>query len=289
MKNKRIVITGSTSGIGYITSYELAKSGANLVLVARNKTKLDAQKTELQQLNSTIEIDTIVADLSIQSEVFKAGAQIKAKFPVIDVLINNAGVINQQFQLTADGVESTFALNHIAYFILTDLLLDNLKAAPKARIINTASEASRAGKAELDKVNSSEWFTPIKAYGTSKMANIIFTIDLAKRLNGTNISVNCMHPGAVRTGFAMEMNGFMANLFKFFRPVMRSPEKGAETVIWLAKAAEVENISGKYFKDKKQIKAIATVYNPLIAKQLTDISLDLINREYKNKLTLFKN
>jgi len=275
MKNKICIITGATSGMGLATATSLAGMGAILGLVCRDKTKGEAIVKSIIDKTKNNKIELFVADLSSLAEIRKLAIEIKAKFPVIDVLVNNAGAINQERIETVDGFELSFAVNHLAYFLLTNLILENLKAAPKARIVSTASEASRMGKINFDDLQLKKSYSSIKSYGQSKLANIMFTYELARRLEGSNISANCLHPGGVKTGFAGEMKGFTGFMWKMFTPLLRTAEKGAETIIWLASSPEVEGVSGKYFKDKKEIRSIKPSYNTEAQKKLWAISEQL--------------
>jgi len=272
MKNKICIITGATSGMGLATAASLAGMGATLGLVCRNRSKGEAVVKSIIEKTKNNKIELFTANLSSLSGIRKLATEIKSKFPVIDVLVNNAGAINQQRIETVDGFELSFAVNHLAYFLLTNLLLDNLKAAPKARIVSTASEASRVGKINFDDLQLTKNYSSLKSYGQSKLANIMFTYELARRLEGTNITANCLHPGGVKTGFAGEMKGFTGFMWKMFTPFLRTAEKGAETIIWLASSSEVENISGKYFKDKKEIRSIKPSYDIEAQKRLWEIS-----------------
>lgn len=193
MKNKICIITGATSGMGLATATALAGMGATIGFVCRNRVKGEAAILAIEGKTENNNIQLFVADLSSQSDVRRLAAEIKAKYPVIDVLVNNAGAINPNRTTTIDGFETTFAVNHLAYFLLTNLLLDNLKAANKARIVSTASEASRMGNIYFDDLQFEKKYNSWKSYGQSKLANIIFTYVLAKQLSGTNVTVNCLH------------------------------------------------------------------------------------------------
>lgn len=272
MKNKICIITGATSGMGFATALALAGMGATLGLVYRNKERGNRAIQTIYDKTKSKKAISFNADLSSMEAIRKVSAEIKRTFPQIDVLINNAGAINQERIVTADGYELSFAVNHLAYFLLTNLLMENLKASPKARIVSVASEASRIGKLNFDDLQSEKKYSSFKAYGQSKLANILFTYGLARRLEGTNVSANCLHPGGVKTRFAGEMNGFTGMIWKAFTPFLRTAEKGAETIIWLASSPEVEGISGKYFKDKKEIRSIKPSYDTDTQKKLWEVS-----------------
>ena len=276
MKDKVCIITGFTSGIGLATAVSLAAKGATLGLVCRNKVKGENVLKFITEKTTNKNIDLFIADLSSQDEIRRVASEIIAKYPRIDVLINNAGAINPTRVLTVDGIETTFAVNHLAYFLLTHLLLDKLKAAPKARIISVASMAAMMGAINFDDLSLEKSFAPMKAYAQSKLANIMFTYELARRLEGTNITANCLHPGVVSTGFGLELKGVIKFGYKYFGKLFRTSEKGAETSIYLATAPEVENISGKYFKDKKESNSSKLSCNVAMQAKLWEVSEKMV-------------
>ncbi len=279
MKDKICVITGATSGIGYATAMSLAGKGATLGLVSRNKNKGETTIKAIREKTQNKNIELFVADLSSQAEIRRLASEIILKYPHIDVLINNAGAINPDKIETVDGIETTFAVNHLAYFLLTNLLLDKLKAAPKARIVNVASQASMMGKINFDDLNYRKSYSAMKTYSQSKLANIMFTYELDKRLKGTNVVVNCLHPGVIRTNFGKGLKGFTGAVFQNLGGLMRTAEKGAETVLWLASSKEAENVSGKYFKDKAEIKSNKLSYDSEVQKKLWEVSEQLTNKK----------
>ena len=276
MQGKVCVVTGSNSGLGKEAALEIAKKGAKIVMVCRSEEKGLAAKLEIIEKSGNQNVDLIIGDFSSQMDIRRIADLIKSNYPVIDVLVNNAGAINDKRSVTVDGLESTFATNHLGYFLFTNLLLDNLKAAPKARIVSVASEAERFCKLDFNDLQSENDYTSWKAYSLSKLANILFTFELAKRLKGTNITVNCMHPGVVNTGFGKDITG----IWRLFSPIMgiffRNPEKGAETIVWLATSQDVEAVNGQYFKDKKPIKAQAVAYSEEAQSRLWNISSELV-------------
>ena len=277
MKNKTVIVTGANSGIGYITALEIAKLGAKVVLVCRNKAKGEQAQQQIKEKANNQSVFLKIADLSSLKEIRRVAEEIKQEYPVIDVLVNNAGVIISERQLSADGIEMTWATNHLGYFLLTNLLLDNLKAASAARIVNVASQASWLGTIQWEDINFSKNYGAMGAYAQSKLANIMFTNELANRLKGTKITTNAVHPGAVGTNFGRNMTGFMGRVIKWFGNFMRTPEKGAETSIWLAVSPEMEGVTGKYFADKKPIKAKAIAYQPDALKRLWELSEKMTN------------
>jgi retinol dehydrogenase 14 len=276
MKGKIILLTGFTSGIGKATAIQLAGTGATLGLVCRNLEKGEEVAHELVRSSGNSALHLFTADLSSQKEIRKVAEEIRSTFDHIDILINNAGAIQPKRILTVDCIETTFATNHLAYFLLTHLLLDLLKASPSGRIINLASEAQKMGTINFEDLNYQFGFTPIRAYSQSKLANIIFTYELSRHLAGTNITVNCMHPGVVRTNFGKTLDGFFIKLlFPLFRSFMRTPEKGAETLVWLATSDEAQRYTGMYFKNKKPIRSQSLSYDANITQRLWNISCRL--------------
>jgi NAD(P)-dependent dehydrogenase (short-subunit alcohol dehydrogenase family) len=272
MKDQICIVTGANSGIGKVSARELASKGARVIMVCRNKDKGLAALQDIKTESQSDKVELMIADLASQQEIRLLAEKLKKKFPKIHILINNAGAVNGQRTETIDKIETTFATNHLGYFLLTMLLLDNLKAAPKARIINLASQAQQSGQIYFDDLNLKNGYSSYKSYCQSKLANIMFTYELARRLKSTLVTVNCVHPGVVRTGFGMNLKGTLKVLLKLFSPLMRTPEKGAETVVWLASSPEVEGITGKYFTDKKEIKSKPVSYDLQACKQLWEVS-----------------
>jgi retinol dehydrogenase-12 len=246
MKGKLCLVTGASSGIGKITARELAKKGATVVLLCRSREKGEAVLAELRQISSEPH-DLLIADLSSQRDIRRVAAEYRQKYSKLHVLVNNAGLLLTERKTTVDGLEETFATNHIGYFLLTTLLLDIIKASAPARIVNVSSEAHRAAKLNLQDLHAEQGYSSFRVYANSKLANILFTRALAKRLEGTGVTTNCLHPGVVQTGFGKNNSGFFGFLVKIGGFFMISPEKGAETSIFLASDPSVEGVSGKYF------------------------------------------
>ncbi|MCY7352330.1 MAG: SDR family oxidoreductase, partial [Cytophagaceae bacterium] len=252
MNRKTAIVTGANAGMGRVTALELAKQNYEVVLVCRNRQKGEAALHDIRRKAGHEAVHLVQCDLSSQADIRRAAAEISARFPIIDVLVNNAGAINGSYTETVDGLETTWAVNHLAYFLFTNLLLQNLKAAPAARIVNLSSQAQAGGKLHWDDVNLRRGYNSVKAYMQSKLANLLFTNELARRLKGERVIVNAVHPGAVRSEFGSG-GGWMGAAFRVFGVFMRSAEKGAETALWLATSSEVKGITGRYFSDKKQI------------------------------------
>lgn len=277
MNGKICLVTGGTNGIGKSTAQELARMGAMVIIVGR-----DAQKTfrvvkEIRASSGNPAVGSMLADLSSQQEVRQLAHEFKRKYPRLHVLINNAGGFFMRRQLRGNGIEMTFALNHLASFLLTNLLLDTLKASAPARIINVSSNAHTSGKIEFDNLQGEREYGP-RAYDNSKLANILFTMELARRLEGTGVTVNALHPGFVSTGFAKNNGKVIAALVSIFAPlVARSPAKGAETSIYLASSPSVEGITGKYFYDSHVISAAPQATDMVIARKLWDVSAEMVH------------
>ena len=248
MTGKTVVITGATSGLGLVASGRLAGLGARLVLVARNRAKAEAMLRQLRDKTPSLEAEILIADLSRRDEVRRLAAELPRAAPRIDVLINNAGAIFTRRETTADGLERTFALNHMAYFLLTVLLLDRLRENAPARIVNVASEAHRNATLDLGDLQTAEGYSGWLAYRRSKLANILFTRELARRLKGSCVTSNCLHPGFVATAFGDNNGGpfrFALAIAKRFMAI--APEQGGETLVYAASAPEIAGASGIYF------------------------------------------
>lgn len=277
IEGKVCLITGGTNGIGKSTAMTLAKMGATIVIVGRNAAKTDEIVKSIRAASGNKNVDSLLADLSSQQDIRRLVEAFKSKYTQLHVLLNNAGAAFMQRQLSVDGIEMTFALNHLAYFLLTNLLLDTLKASAPARIINVSSDAHQSGKIEFDNLQGEKRYG-MSAYGNSKLANILFTVELARRLEGTGVTVNALHPGFVATGFGKNNGKVIAALVSLFAPlVARSPEKGAATSIYLASAPDLENITGKYFYDSRAISPSAHATDMAVAKKLWDISAEMVH------------
>ena len=257
MGGKTVVITGGTSGIGEVAAETLAKMGARIVLIARDKLRGAAMLARLRSQAPNLAHAIYFADLTRLSEMKRAAAQVATTEPPIDVLINNAGALFATRRLTEDGLEATFALNHMAYFVLTEKLHERLLAAGAARVINTASASHRGATLDFDDLQSAKSFGAIKVYGRSKLCNILFTRELARRLRGTGVTANCLHPGFVATRFGDQSGGLISHFTWFAKFFAISPVKGAETIIYLASSPEVAEITGQYF-----YKCLPTISSP---------------------------
>jgi NAD(P)-dependent dehydrogenase (short-subunit alcohol dehydrogenase family) len=272
MNEKICLVTGANSGIGKVTAKSLAASGATVITVCRNRDKGEAARAEIVRETRNENVDLMIADFSDPGQIRRLAADVKARHPRLHALVNNAGAYNNKRRLTAEGYEATFAVNHIGYFLLTVELLDLLKSSAPARIVNVASEAHRSARIDFDDLNLENGYSGWKAYGQSKLANALFTYELARRLEGTGVTANCMHPGVVGTNLFNHVGGLGGKIARLFTPFMRTPEKGADTVIWLASEPEVEGITGKYFVDRKERATNPESYDTAIAARLWEVS-----------------
>lgn len=247
MKGKTVVITGGTSGIGEITVEQLAQMGARIVLIARDKSRGEATLARLRERAPGLAHTVHCADLARIPELKRVVAQIAESEPRIDILINNAGAMFGSRQLTEDGLEYTFALNHMAYFVVTEGLRERLQASAPARVINTSSGAHRGARLDFDDLQLVKDFSAMKAYSRSKLCNILFTRELGRRLHGTDVTANCLHPGFVATRFGDQSGGLISRFVGLAKLFAISPEKGAETLVYLASSPDVAETTGAYF------------------------------------------
>jgi NAD(P)-dependent dehydrogenase (short-subunit alcohol dehydrogenase family) len=272
MQGKICLVTGSTSGIGRVTALELAKMGATVVLACRDKSKGEATRDEIKAQNSNASVDMLLADLSSQQSVRQLAQDFKDRYSRLEVLVNNAGGIFLRRSTTVDGLEQTFAVNHLAPFLLTNLLLDTLKASAPARVVTVASGAHQGATINFDDLQGEKRYNAMRAYGQSKLATILFTYELAKRLQGTNVTANCLHPGTVATSFGSDNGRVLSFLIKLALRTGISPEKGAETSIYLASSPEVEGVTGKYFSNCKEISSSKESYDESVSQRLWEVS-----------------
>lgn len=262
MQGKVCLITGATNGIGKATALALAQMGATVVIVGRNPAKCAAVVGEIQHLSGNDAVEALVADLSIMAEVRRVAEQFKAKYQKLHVLVNNAGGAFGKRQVTSEGFERTFALNHLNYFLLTSLLLDTLKASAPARIVNVSSDAHKRAHLDFDDLQSEKGSFVFNAYGRSKLAVVVFSYELARRLSGTGVTCNVLHPGLVRTGFASNLGAVPSAAIGFFmRFVGLTPEQGAQTSVYLATSPAVENVTGKYWEKSREVPSGRVAYD----------------------------
>ncbi len=275
MQGRVCIVTGASAGIGQATALGLARMGATVVLVCRNRERAEVARSLIRATTGNDAVDFVLADLSSQAEIHRLARDLLARYPQIQVLVNNAGVINRKRETTVDGIETVFAVNHLAYFLLTHLLLERLTISGSARIVNVASDAHRWGNLDFDDLQNARKYRPFPVYGQSKLCNILFTRELARWVAGTGVTVNCLHPGGVATGLGWN-NGWWAVLIaKSLRPFFRTPEQGADTAIYLATSPEVEAVNGKYFYNRREIQPSPAAQDDAAAKQLWRISAEL--------------
>jgi NAD(P)-dependent dehydrogenase (short-subunit alcohol dehydrogenase family) len=282
MKGKTIVATGATSGIGEAAVLALAEMGARIVIIARDEARAKATMQKLEAKAPGLDHRLHLADLSSMAETRKVGAAIAASEPRIDVLINNAGALFSNRRVTPESLELTFALNHMAYFVLTEALRDKLIASAPARIVSTSSIAHERESLDFNDLQSANGYGGLKVYSRSKLANILFTRELAQRLAGTGVTANCLHPGVVKTRFGDSSGGLLGLLIPFLRLFFISPEQGAETIVYLASSPEVADTSGGYFVKRKLTEPSAAARDNTAAKRLWIESEKLASAGHKN-------
>jgi NAD(P)-dependent dehydrogenase (short-subunit alcohol dehydrogenase family) len=275
MQGKTVVITGATSGIGEVAALSLAQQGARIVLIARDRARGEQTLKRLEAVAPGRNHLVHYANLSRLAEMKRVAEAIAASEPRIDVLINNAGALFTTRQVTGDALEMTFATNHIAYFVVTNLLLDRLKATAGARIVSTSSDAHRRAKLDFNDLQCEKHYSGVGMYGRSKLMNILFTRELARRLTGTGVTANCFHPGFVATRFGDANGGLPAVGLKLAKKFALSPEEGAKTLIFLASAPEVASVTGAYFHKCKPVTPTAEAQNDADARRLWDVSVQL--------------
>jgi len=272
LQGKTAIVTGASSGIGIVTAAELARTGAHVVMVCRQGAKSEAALNEVVKASGSASVELLTADLSSQASVRGCAGAFKNAHDRLDVLVNNAGIFSSDYQVTIDGFERTFATNHLAYFLLTNLVLDVLKKSAPARVVSVASEAERWGKIDFDDLQSQRRYSGMKAYSQSKLANILFTYELARRLEGTGVTANCVHPGLVRSGWGRSAKGLFKAGLTLATPFMVSPEEGAKTSVFVATSPEVEGVTGKYFIKCKPARSIDISYDAALTARLWETS-----------------
>ena len=273
LAGKDIVVTGATDGIGKVTARELAKLGATVTIVGRNAAKGEAVVREMREKLGYDRVSFVAGDLSTRRGVKAAADGIKGRIKKLDVLVNNAGAMFQKRELTEDGIEKTFALNHMGYFWLTASLLDLVKAVPAGRIVTVASAAHQGAKLDLEDLQNEKRYSGWVAYGQSKLANIYFNYELARRLQGTGVTANCLHPGFVASRFGDNNGGVVKLVIGLAKSVAAiSEDNGAKTSVYLASSPEVEGISGKYFDKCKAVRSSAASYDENVGRELWRLS-----------------
>ena len=282
MEGKICIVTGATAGIGYYTALEIARMGGSVIIVGRNQSKCVETAHSLMEISGNHSIDYIVTDLSSQAQIRALADKFYRRYNHLDVLVNNAGGFFMQRKLSVDGLEMTFALNHLAYFLLTHLLLDALKASANARIVNVSSGSHLRQHIDFNDLQLTRFYNPMKAYGRSKFANILFTYELSRRLIGSNITANALTPGMVATDIWKKVNRWLTPLIiPVMQRIAQTPLEGAQTSIYLATSPDMEGVTGKYFVNQKPILSDPGTYDLAAAQKLWHLSLGLVNLESK--------
>ncbi|MGB3683419.1 MAG: SDR family oxidoreductase [Rubrobacteraceae bacterium] len=273
LEGKICMVTGATSGLGEVTARELAKRGATMVLVGRDRDKTEAVAQSIAADSGNGNVEWLLADLSSQEEIRRLAGEFRSEHETLDVLVNNAGAFFTEYGETVDGVERTFAVNHLNYFLLTNLLLGPLKAAAPSRVVNVASGAHKGAGINLEDPSLEGNYSGWRAYGQSKLANIMFTYELARRLEGTGVTANALHPGAVATNIGSNNKVWYARpVLALFRRFSTPPEKGARTSIYLASSPEVEGVSGGYFAEERPASSSEASRDAVAARKLWELS-----------------
>jgi NAD(P)-dependent dehydrogenase (short-subunit alcohol dehydrogenase family) len=275
MAGKTVLVTGGTAGIGKATALGLASMGARVAITGRDRGRSEAAARELRVIGG--QVDVFVADLSTQSDVRRLADEVLQSLTRIDVLVNNVGGYWNTRHVTVDGLERTFALNHLAPFLLTNLLLDRLLHSATARVVTVSSNAQAQGRIDFDDLQGERDYSGARAYSQSKLANVLFSYALARRLQGTSVTANALHPGVVSTSFGTEDPATVQRVFiPFLRLFMKTPAQGAATSIHLASAPDLEQVTGRYFADSKPKKSSKLSYDETAAARLWQVSADLV-------------
>jgi len=276
MAGKSVLVTGGTGGIGKATAIGLAALGARVGITGRDQARAAAAAAGIRAAAGNAAVDVFAADMSAQAAVRRLAGQVADTYPRLDVLVNNVGGFWAHRHVTADGLEHTFALNHLAPFLLTNLLLDRLTASAPARIVTVSSGAHARGRIDFDDLQGEQNYSGQRAYSQSKLANVMFTYELARRLEGTGVTATVLHPGVVRTSFGAEdQAAHFAIMIRVARPFMKSPAQGAVTPIYLASSPQVEGVTGQYFANRKPKTASKAAYDTAAAARLWQASADL--------------
>lgn len=281
------MITGANSGIGKETAIELAKMGANIVMVCRSRERGQKALNEIKEMANSEKIELYIADLADQRSIRTMVERFKKSHDKLHVLINNAGVMLSKRSTTPEGYESTFAINHLGHFLLTNLVLDMLKASSPSRIVNVSSSAHKFAKLNFDDIDSEHKYSGFRTYANSKLFNILFSYELAKRLEGTEVTVNALHPGVIRTNLGKNNTSKLIKLVSIiFRLFMKSPKKGARTTVYLASSPDIEDVNGKYFIGSKLRNSSKISYEETLQSKLWEISANLTNASHFEDITL---
>ena len=275
MKNKTVLITGANAGIGLATAAGLAGLGARVLMVSRDEARGRKAQNLVKEKSGNGDVHLLKAELSDQDSIRRLAAEVKERFGELHVLLNNAAVIPRRREVTGDGFEMQFAVNHLAYFLLTGLLLDVLKSSAPSRIVNVSSQVHAGAAINFDDLHSTQAYSRTRVYGRTKLANVLFTYELARRLNGTRVTANCLHPGVVATNLLADAGGVPRPLKAVTRVIAVGLEDGARTSIHLASSDEVAEVNGRYFVKEKVTDSSPESYDEAVAKRLWDVSCQL--------------
>jgi len=277
MAGKNVLVTGGTAGIGKATAVGLATLGARVAITGRERGRAEAAAADIRAASGNPAVDLFTADMSSQAEVRRLAGTILHAYPRLEVLVNNVGGFWAHRHVTTDGLEHTFAVNHLSAFLLTNLLLDRLKASAPARVVTVSSGAHATGRVDFDDLQGAAGYSGKRAYSASKLANIMFTYELARRLQGTGVTATVLHPGVVRTNFGTDDPASLINaMLPLMRPFMKTPAAGAATTIYLASSAEVDGVTGRYFANRKPRTSTKVSYDTAVAAQLWKVSTELV-------------
>jgi len=276
MAGETILLTGGSSGIGYATAVELARRGANLIIVCRSAERGEQTIAAVKSASGSSTVEYLVGDLARLEDVRRAAREFIASGRPLHVLLNNAGVVNLNYKVTADGIEEVFAINHLAPFVLTNELLPRLRESTPARVVTVASDAHKfVNGINFDDLGFEKSYGWMKSYGQSKLANILFTYELAQRLTGSGVTANCLHPGAVGTNLGNNNGWWARGLIGLLRPFLKTPQRGARTSVFLATSPDVAEVTGKYFSNSRQARSSKASHDTESAKRLWEVSVNL--------------
>jgi retinol dehydrogenase-14 len=276
MTGRNVLVTGGTGGIGKATAVGLAVLGARVGITGRDRVRAEAAAADIRAASGNLAVDVFTADMSSQAQVRRLAGEVLDAYPRLDVLINNVGGFWAHRHVTADGLEHTFALNHLAPFLLTHLLLHRLTASAPARVVTVSSGAHATGRIDFDDLQGSARYSGQRAYNASKLANVMFTYELARRVNGTGVTATVLHPGVVRTDFGAEDQAGIKVILPLLRPFLKTPAAGAATTVYLASSAQVDGVTGRYFANRKPKTSAKASYDTAAAARLWQASADLV-------------
>ena len=276
LQGKICLVTGSTSGIGKVTARELANRGASVVLVSRSRAKGEATQAEIKQATGNQQVELLIADLSVMEDVRRLAVEFQHTHSHLHLLVNNAGCAYPTRTITSEGFEATLAVNYLAPFLLTELLLDTLKASAPARIVNVSSAQHANASIEFDNLQGEKKYANLGSYNQAKLALLLWTYELARRLEGTGVTVNALHPGVTATNFVAGMNGPAALAMKLLKPLLLTSEKGAQTTLYLATSPQVEGVTGKYFVKSQEKPSSSRSYDQTVGSRLWEVTERLV-------------